>query len=112
MAAAAETAKHRHGMLLQLAIRAGLPDNTEGHPLRPGRRDTRYAYRGLLPRTQPVLEGSLRIPDSGTVVVRQRHEDHEPVELEIANLDKVVVSTDLLQHTSESPHRGLHRRDT
>jgi len=50
-------------------------------------------------------------PTPGTVVVGQRHDDHEPVELEIANLDKVVVSTDLLQHTSESPHRGLHRRD-
>ena len=46
MVAAAEPAKHRHGMLLQLAIRAGLSDNTECHPLRPGRRDTRYAYRG------------------------------------------------------------------
>jgi len=44
-------------------------------------------------------EGSLRIPDSGTVVVRQRHDDTEPVELEIANADKVVPSTDLQQHT-------------
>jgi hypothetical protein len=25
-------------------------------------------------------EGSLRIPDSGTVVVRQRHDDDQPVE--------------------------------
>jgi predicted dehydrogenase len=44
-------------------------------------------------------EGSLRIPDSGTVVVRQRHDDDEPVELEIANADKAVLSTDLQQHT-------------
>jgi predicted dehydrogenase len=44
-------------------------------------------------------EGSLRIPDSGTVVVRQRHDDTEPVELEIANADKAVLSTDLQQHT-------------
>ena len=44
-------------------------------------------------------EGSLRIPDSGTVVVRQRHDDDEPVELEIASVDKVVPSTELIQHT-------------
>jgi predicted dehydrogenase len=44
-------------------------------------------------------EGSLRIPDSGTVVVRQRHDDTEPVELEIASADKAVLSTELLQHT-------------
>jgi predicted dehydrogenase len=44
-------------------------------------------------------EGSLRIPDSGTVVVRQRHDDTEPVELEIARADKVVPSTELIQHT-------------
>jgi hypothetical protein len=44
-------------------------------------------------------EGSLRIPDSGTVVVRQRYEDDRPVELEIARADKVVLSTDLIQHT-------------
>jgi predicted dehydrogenase len=44
-------------------------------------------------------EGSLRIPDSGTVVVRQRHDDDEPVELEIASADKVVLSTDLQEHT-------------
>jgi predicted dehydrogenase len=44
-------------------------------------------------------EGSLRIPDSGTVVVRQRHDDDEPGELEIASADKVVLSTDLQQHT-------------
>jgi predicted dehydrogenase len=44
-------------------------------------------------------DGSLRIPDSGTVVVRQRHDDTEPVELEIANADKAVLSTDLQQHT-------------
>jgi predicted dehydrogenase len=44
-------------------------------------------------------EGSLRIPDSGTVVVRQRHDDDQPVELEIARADKVVPSTDLIQHT-------------
>jgi hypothetical protein len=28
-------------------------------------------------------------PDSGTVVVRQRHDDDEPVELEIASAYKV-----------------------
>jgi len=44
-------------------------------------------------------EGSLRIPDSGTVVVRQRHDDHEPIELEIAGADKAVLSTELIQHT-------------
>ena len=44
-------------------------------------------------------EGSLRIPDSGTVVVRQRHDDDQPVELEIASADKVVPSTELIQHT-------------
>jgi hypothetical protein len=44
-------------------------------------------------------EGSLRIPDSGTVVVRQRHDDDEPVELQIASADKVVPSADLQQHT-------------
>jgi predicted dehydrogenase len=44
-------------------------------------------------------EGSLRIPDSGTVVVRQRHDDTEPVELEIASADKAVLSAELLQHT-------------
>jgi predicted dehydrogenase len=44
-------------------------------------------------------EGSLRIPDSGSVVVRQRHDDDEPVELEIASADKVVLSTDLQEHT-------------
>ncbi len=44
-------------------------------------------------------EGSLRIPDSGTGVVRQRHDDDEPVELEIASADKVVLSTDLQEHT-------------
>jgi predicted dehydrogenase len=43
-------------------------------------------------------EGSLRIPDSGTVV-RQRHDDDQPVELELAPADKVVPSTDLIQHT-------------
>jgi predicted dehydrogenase len=44
-------------------------------------------------------EGSLRIPDAGTVVVRQRHDDDEPVELEIATPDRLVPPTDLLQHT-------------
>jgi predicted dehydrogenase len=44
-------------------------------------------------------EGSLRIPDSGTAVVRQRHDDEEPIELEIASADKAVGSTDLQQHT-------------
>ena len=44
-------------------------------------------------------EGSLRIPDSGTVVVLQRHDDDEPVELEIARTDKAVPSTELIQHT-------------
>lgn len=44
-------------------------------------------------------EGSLRIPDSGTVVIRQRHDDDQPVELEIASADKVVPSTELIQHT-------------
>jgi predicted dehydrogenase len=44
-------------------------------------------------------EGSLRIPDSGTIVVRQRHDDDEPIELEIASADKAVLSTDLQQHT-------------
>ena len=44
-------------------------------------------------------EGSLRVPDSGTVVVRQRHDDDEPVELEIASADKAVPSTELIQHT-------------
>jgi predicted dehydrogenase len=31
--------------------------------------------------------------------VRQRHDDDEPIELEIASADKVVLSTDLQQHT-------------
>jgi predicted dehydrogenase len=44
-------------------------------------------------------EGSLRIPDSGTVVVRQRHDDDEPVELHIASAEKVVLPIDLMQHT-------------
>ena len=44
-------------------------------------------------------EGSLRIPDAGTVVIRQRHDDDEPVELEIAAADKLGPLTDLLQHT-------------
>jgi predicted dehydrogenase len=44
-------------------------------------------------------EGSLRIPDSGTVVVRQRYDDDEPVELEIPSADKGGLSTDLQQHT-------------
>jgi predicted dehydrogenase len=44
-------------------------------------------------------EGSLRIPDSGTVVVRQRHDDDQPVELQIAGADKEVLSTDLQQYT-------------
>jgi predicted dehydrogenase len=44
-------------------------------------------------------EGSLRIPDSGTVAVRQRHDDDQPVELEIAGADKGVLSTDLQQYT-------------
>jgi hypothetical protein len=44
-------------------------------------------------------EGSLRIPHSGTVIVRQRHDDDQPVELEIASADKVVPSTELIQHT-------------
>ena len=44
-------------------------------------------------------EGSLRIPDSGTAVVRQRYDDDEPIELEIASADEAVGSTDLQQHT-------------
>jgi predicted dehydrogenase len=44
-------------------------------------------------------EGSLRIPDSGTVVVRQRHDDNGPVELQIASADKVVPTTELIRHT-------------
>jgi predicted dehydrogenase len=44
-------------------------------------------------------DGSLRIPDSGTAVVRQRHDDTEPVELEIASADKAVLAPDLQQHT-------------
>jgi hypothetical protein len=44
-------------------------------------------------------EGSLRIPHSGPVIVRQRHDDDQPVELEIASADKVVPSTELIQHT-------------
>jgi predicted dehydrogenase len=44
-------------------------------------------------------EGSLHVPDSGTVVVRQRHDDDQPVELEIASVDKGVPSTELIQHT-------------
>jgi predicted dehydrogenase len=44
-------------------------------------------------------EGSLRIPDSGTVVVRQRHDDDEPVELKIVIADRAVPSIDLQQHT-------------
>src|SRR5215218_1508924 len=167
-------------MLFQLAIRARLPDSSEGYPLRPDRRDTRPSQRGPLSRPQPGFidspwiarmdiangtladglshdfdkarylsgeefvsviskitpvtikpdgdffvdggrsvqlaelsggilaqfcfsitvgedrfswlivgdEGSLRVPDSGTVVVRQRHDDDEPIELEIANADK------------------------
>jgi predicted dehydrogenase len=31
--------------------------------------------------------------------VRQRYDDDEPIELEIASADKVVLSTDLQQHT-------------
>ena len=31
--------------------------------------------------------------------MRQRHDDDEPVELEIASADKVVLSTDLQEHT-------------
>jgi predicted dehydrogenase len=31
--------------------------------------------------------------------VRQRHDDDQPVELEIASADKVVPSTELIQHT-------------
>jgi UDP-N-acetylglucosamine 3-dehydrogenase len=44
-------------------------------------------------------EGSLRIPDSGTAVVRQRHDDTEPVELEVASVDNAVPSSDLQQYT-------------
>ena len=44
-------------------------------------------------------EGSLRILDSGTVVVRQRYDDDQPVELEIPSADKAVPSTELIQHT-------------
>ena len=44
-------------------------------------------------------EGSLRIPDAGTVVVRQRHDDDDPVELQIAAVDKLAPPADLLQHT-------------
>jgi predicted dehydrogenase len=43
-------------------------------------------------------EGSIRIPDSGTAVVRQRYDDDEPIELEIASADS-LTSTDLQQHT-------------
>ena len=31
--------------------------------------------------------------------MRQRHDDHEPIELEIANADKALLSSDLQQHT-------------
>lgn len=44
-------------------------------------------------------EGSLRIPDPGTTVVRQRHDDDEPVELEIAAVDRLDPGADLMQHT-------------
>src|SRR5215218_9832079 len=40
-------------MLFQLAIRARLPDSSEGYPLRPDRRDTRPSQRGPLSRPQP-----------------------------------------------------------
>jgi hypothetical protein len=55
-------------------------------------------------------EGSLRIPDSGTVVVRQRHDDDEPVELQIASAEKVLLPIDLMQHTWIPSSRTLSRR--
>jgi predicted dehydrogenase len=48
-------------------------------------------------------EGSLHIPNSGTVVVRQRHDDTEPIELETADADKAAPSIDLQQHTWNRP---------
>jgi predicted dehydrogenase len=44
-------------------------------------------------------EGSLRIPDAGTTVIRQRHDDDEPVELDIAMVDRLEPGADLMQHT-------------
>lgn len=44
-------------------------------------------------------EGSLRIPDAGTTVIRQRHDDDEPVELDIAAVDRLEPGVDLMQHT-------------
>ncbi len=44
-------------------------------------------------------EGSLWMPDAGTTVIRQRHDEPEPVPAEIAAADQQSTSPDLLQHT-------------
>lgn len=44
-------------------------------------------------------EGSLWIPDAGTTVIRQRHDEPEPDEMSIASVDQQTTSPDLLQHT-------------
>jgi predicted dehydrogenase len=44
-------------------------------------------------------EGSLQIPDAGTTVIRQRHDDDEPVELDIDVVDRLEPGADLMQHT-------------
>jgi predicted dehydrogenase len=46
----------------------------------------------LTPRPTPARRSS-------TVVVQRRHDDDQPVELEIASADKMVLSTDLQRHT-------------
>lgn len=47
-------------------------------------------------------EGSLRIPDAGTVLVRQRHDDDEPVDLDLPDAFMPDPGIDLLQHTWNS----------
>jgi predicted dehydrogenase len=44
-------------------------------------------------------EGSLTIPDAGTTVVVQRHDDNEPVTLTILAADRLPQSNTLMQHT-------------
>jgi predicted dehydrogenase len=44
-------------------------------------------------------EGSLAIPDAGTSLVRQRADDHEPVEVPISAEHRAPAGVDLLQHT-------------
>jgi predicted dehydrogenase len=44
-------------------------------------------------------EGSLTIPDAGTTVVRQRHDEQEPGTLTIAAADQAPSAGQLIQHT-------------